>query len=196
MPTTPVTDRSRPSPVVYVDYDPMMLVQAARCSPAPQGTCTYVDAGLRDPTRILGQAKCTLDPASQWPCSRSRVAPDPWRNSAQPGPMLLAGDIRHERRLNPPQKRGPLARSGRRWACDPRRAQRPRCGFPAASTTSRLRSSGPRGGRRSADRPERKPHGPCWPWLISGGSWLALPVRAENVVDGPDQRGCLPAVRS
>jgi hypothetical protein len=24
----------------------------------------------------------------------------------------------------------------------------------------------------------------------------ALPVRAENVVHGPDQQGCLPAVRS
>lgn len=41
----------------------MMLAHAARCSPAPQGTCAYVDADLRDPTRILGQAKCTLDPS-------------------------------------------------------------------------------------------------------------------------------------
>src|SRR5215470_14894155 len=48
--------------VVYVDNDPVVLAHArALLTPAPQGTCDYVDADLRDPARILAQAAQTLD---------------------------------------------------------------------------------------------------------------------------------------
>jgi S-adenosyl methyltransferase len=54
-----ITPQSR---VVYVDNDPLVLVHArALLTPAPQGTCDFVDADLRDPAGILTKAAGTLD---------------------------------------------------------------------------------------------------------------------------------------
>jgi hypothetical protein len=48
--------------VVYVDYDPIVLVHArALLNSSPQGVTDYIDADLRDPEKILEQAGRTLD---------------------------------------------------------------------------------------------------------------------------------------
>jgi S-adenosyl methyltransferase len=48
--------------IVYADNDPMVLARAcALLSSTPQGACAYLDADLRDPGTILGQAARTLD---------------------------------------------------------------------------------------------------------------------------------------
>jgi hypothetical protein len=48
--------------VVYVDNDPVVLAHArALLISAPQGTCDYIDADLRDPAAILAGAARTLD---------------------------------------------------------------------------------------------------------------------------------------
>jgi O-methyltransferase involved in polyketide biosynthesis len=48
--------------VVYVDYDPLVLVQArALLTGGPDGATAYVDADLRDTTTILREAGRTLD---------------------------------------------------------------------------------------------------------------------------------------
>lgn len=48
--------------VVYVDNDPLVLVHAqALLTSAPQGSCDYVDADMRDPAAILAAAARTLD---------------------------------------------------------------------------------------------------------------------------------------
>ena len=48
--------------VVYVDHDPLVLAHArALLDSRPEGKTAYVDADLRDPDRILDQAKQTLD---------------------------------------------------------------------------------------------------------------------------------------
>jgi hypothetical protein len=48
--------------VVYVDYDPIVLVHArALLNSSPQGVTDYIDADLRDPEKILEQAARTLD---------------------------------------------------------------------------------------------------------------------------------------
>ena len=48
--------------VVYVDYDPVVLAHArALLTSSPQGVTDYIDADLRDPQKILEQAKRTLD---------------------------------------------------------------------------------------------------------------------------------------
>jgi len=50
------------SRVVYVDNDPVVLAHArALLTSAPEGATDYVDADLRDPGRILGEAARTLD---------------------------------------------------------------------------------------------------------------------------------------
>ncbi|SCL29230.1 S-adenosyl methyltransferase [Micromonospora rhizosphaerae] len=50
------------SRVVYVDNDPMVLVQArALLTSTPQGATDYIDADVRDPERILAEARRTLD---------------------------------------------------------------------------------------------------------------------------------------
>jgi S-adenosyl methyltransferase len=48
--------------VVYVDNDPLVLAHArALLASAPQGSCDYVDADMRDPAKILAAAARTLD---------------------------------------------------------------------------------------------------------------------------------------
>jgi hypothetical protein len=48
--------------VVYVDNDPLVLAQARRLlTGTPEGATDYLDADLRDPGRILGEASRTLD---------------------------------------------------------------------------------------------------------------------------------------
>jgi hypothetical protein len=50
------------SRIVYVDNDPMVLVHArALLTSSPEGATDYIDADLRDPERILGDAAQTLD---------------------------------------------------------------------------------------------------------------------------------------
>jgi hypothetical protein len=50
------------SRVVYVDYDPVVLLHAqALLTSSPHGAVDYVDADLRDPQTILEQAARTLD---------------------------------------------------------------------------------------------------------------------------------------
>jgi hypothetical protein len=50
------------SRVVYVDNDPLVLVHArALLTSAPQGSCDYVEADLRDTTAVLAGAVQTLD---------------------------------------------------------------------------------------------------------------------------------------
>jgi hypothetical protein len=56
---TKVTPECR---IVYADNDPLVLAHdRALLTSTPQGTCAYVDADMRDTTRILSQAKRTLD---------------------------------------------------------------------------------------------------------------------------------------
>ena len=48
--------------IVYVDNDPLVLAHArAELTSAPQGTCDYIDADLRNPRLILDTAAATLD---------------------------------------------------------------------------------------------------------------------------------------
>jgi len=48
--------------VVYVDNDPIVLVHArALLTSTPEGATAYIDADLRDPDKILGEAAQTLD---------------------------------------------------------------------------------------------------------------------------------------
>jgi O-methyltransferase involved in polyketide biosynthesis len=50
------------SRIVYVDNDPVVHAHArALLASSPQGKTTYLDADLRDPAKILAQAKETLD---------------------------------------------------------------------------------------------------------------------------------------
>jgi O-methyltransferase involved in polyketide biosynthesis len=50
------------SRIVYVDNDPMVLVHArALLTTSPEGATDYIDADLRDPDRILAEARRTLD---------------------------------------------------------------------------------------------------------------------------------------
>jgi hypothetical protein len=50
------------SRVVYVDNDPVVLAHArALLNSGPYGQCAYVNADLRDPGKILGQARTLLD---------------------------------------------------------------------------------------------------------------------------------------
>ncbi|MEU0121984.1 SAM-dependent methyltransferase [Streptomyces albidoflavus] len=50
------------SRVVYVDNDPLVLVHArALLTSTPEGACAYVDSDVRDPARILAEARRTLD---------------------------------------------------------------------------------------------------------------------------------------
>jgi len=61
--THQVAQRVAPeSRIVYVDNDPMVLSHArALLTSSPQGSCDYLDADLRDPDTILGQAAAVLD---------------------------------------------------------------------------------------------------------------------------------------
>jgi hypothetical protein len=48
--------------VVYVDYDPVVLAHArALLTTSPEGATDYIDADLRDPSKILREAARTLD---------------------------------------------------------------------------------------------------------------------------------------
>ena len=48
--------------IVYVDYDPVVLSHArALLTSAPEGVTNYIDADLRDPSKILQEAARTLD---------------------------------------------------------------------------------------------------------------------------------------
>jgi O-methyltransferase involved in polyketide biosynthesis len=76
--THEVAQRIAPeSRIVYVDYDPMVLVHArALLTSSPQGACDYVDGDLRDPGKILDAAARTLD-------------------FARPAALLLLGILHH-----------------------------------------------------------------------------------------------------
>jgi len=48
--------------VVYTDNDPLVLAHArALLTSTPEGACQYIQADLRDPGKILGEAASTLD---------------------------------------------------------------------------------------------------------------------------------------
>ncbi|WP_433325066.1 SAM-dependent methyltransferase [Spirillospora sp. CA-294931] len=48
--------------IVYVDNDPLVLVHArALLNSSPSGACSYIDADVRDPDKILAGAAETLD---------------------------------------------------------------------------------------------------------------------------------------
>jgi hypothetical protein len=48
--------------IVYVDSDPIVLLHAqALLTSSPEGAVAYLDADLRDPEKILGEAAKTLD---------------------------------------------------------------------------------------------------------------------------------------
>ena len=48
--------------IVYVDNDPIVLLHAqALLTSSPEGAVAYLDADLRDPEKILGEAAKTLD---------------------------------------------------------------------------------------------------------------------------------------
>jgi len=50
------------SRIVYVDYDPLVLVHArALLTSGPEGATDYIDADIRDTGRIVQEAKRTLD---------------------------------------------------------------------------------------------------------------------------------------
>ena len=50
------------SRVVYVDYDPVVLTHArALLTSSPEGVTNYIDADLREPSKILHEAARTLD---------------------------------------------------------------------------------------------------------------------------------------
>jgi O-methyltransferase involved in polyketide biosynthesis len=61
--THEVAQRAAPeSRIVYVDNDPLVLVHAhALLTSRPEGTCTYVDADVRDPGKVLDAAAGALD---------------------------------------------------------------------------------------------------------------------------------------
>ncbi|MFJ9127990.1 SAM-dependent methyltransferase [Streptomyces sp. NPDC102340] len=61
--THEVAQRIAPdSRIVYVDNDPLVLTHArALLTSTPEGACAYLDADVRDPERILTQARETLD---------------------------------------------------------------------------------------------------------------------------------------
>ena len=51
-----------PARIVYVDNDPLVLVHArALLASAPEGSCTYIEADVRDPGAILDAAAGALD---------------------------------------------------------------------------------------------------------------------------------------
>jgi DNA-binding HxlR family transcriptional regulator len=58
-----IAQRAAPeSRVVYVDNDPLVLAHArALLSSSPEGACTYLNADLREPGKILAHAAQTLD---------------------------------------------------------------------------------------------------------------------------------------
>ncbi|MFJ8932248.1 SAM-dependent methyltransferase [Streptomyces sp. NPDC102364] len=61
--THEVAQRIAPdSRIVYVDNDPLVLTHArALLTSTTEGACAYLDADVRDPERILAQARETLD---------------------------------------------------------------------------------------------------------------------------------------
>jgi hypothetical protein len=61
--THEVAQRTAPaSRIVYVDNDPIVLSHAkALLKSSREGACAYLDADLRDPDKILGQAAETID---------------------------------------------------------------------------------------------------------------------------------------
>jgi hypothetical protein len=82
------------SRVVYVDNDPLVLAHArALLASAPQGSCAYLHADLRDPGPILAGAAAALDLARPTAIVLTAVlhfltdAEDPWAVTAR----LLAG---------------------------------------------------------------------------------------------------------
>ncbi|MFH9613345.1 SAM-dependent methyltransferase [Streptomyces pratensis] len=61
--THEVAQRRAPeSRIVYVDNDPLVLTHArALLTSTPQGACAYVDADVRDTSRVIEEAARTLD---------------------------------------------------------------------------------------------------------------------------------------
>jgi SAM-dependent methyltransferase len=61
--THEVAQRVAPeSRIVYVDFDPLVLVHArALLTSSPEGVTDYIDADARDSARVLGEARRTLD---------------------------------------------------------------------------------------------------------------------------------------
>ena len=55
------------SRIVYVDYDPLVLVHArALLTSGPEGATDYIDADIRDVDRILTEAARTIDLTGRW----------------------------------------------------------------------------------------------------------------------------------
>ncbi|HET6533932.1 MAG TPA: SAM-dependent methyltransferase [Actinoplanes sp.] len=61
--THEVAQRVAPeSRIVYVDFDPLVLVHArALLTSSPEGVTDYIDADARDSAKVLGEARRTLD---------------------------------------------------------------------------------------------------------------------------------------
>jgi hypothetical protein len=61
--THEVAQRIAPeSRIVYVDFDPLVLVHArALLTSSPEGATDYIDADARDAAKVLGEARRTLD---------------------------------------------------------------------------------------------------------------------------------------
>ena len=85
--TTPTRSRSTIAPdarIVYVDNDPIVLVHArALLTSTPEGATAYIDADLRDPDTILGDAagRCRLQPARRADADRDPAATSPTRTT-------------------------------------------------------------------------------------------------------------------
>lgn len=68
--THEVAQRAAPeSKIVYVDNDPLVLAHArALLTSSPKGSCDYLDADLRDPAKILHEARRSWISPSRWRC--------------------------------------------------------------------------------------------------------------------------------
>jgi hypothetical protein len=86
--------------IVYVDNDPIVLAHArALLTSGPDGETAYIDADIRDPEQILGQAARTLDfsqPVALMLLAVLHFVPDeddPWKITAKLMEALPAGSF-------------------------------------------------------------------------------------------------------
>jgi hypothetical protein len=86
--------------IVYVDNDPIVLAHArALLTSGPDGETAYIDADIRDPERILGEAARTLDfsqPVAVMLLAVLHFVPDqddPWKITARLMDALPAGSF-------------------------------------------------------------------------------------------------------
>jgi hypothetical protein len=98
------------SRVVYVDNDPLVLAHArALLTPAPQGSCDYVDADMRDSAAILAAAARTLDLTH---VPHGRAGPRVLRGARSRAPGRGAGGKLAPRTQSVPHAAGRQSRRG------------------------------------------------------------------------------------